>query len=351
MQNLSTLLPLLQRDFFMRIVLASVEVIRLLHTQDSILHESFGIGAGGDCSSGADLLAEAIFCKFLVPHYHVDSEESGFIQGCDGAKGIVVLDPLDGSSNFKSNIPYYGASLALCDENGRVREACVVNYISHEIAYLNDDLLPLRTTPCVFSLQAFIADLWLAPSMRVHGVQFAVQQVQQCYAPCDFIALLKHSSTSNKEVFVANACQQIQAKAANLPTFDSGLLEAMFASRLLMYRDKQANVNRFECGIFEKAGRHHEWVEFLAKHDLKFRSLGAIALSLAFSFRYLFVLLPTQVRKYDGMAGFYLAQNQMLYGNVQYYCKAIPSLMQCEGGVSYIVIATHSAVIDKFIGR
>ena len=63
MNNLSldTLLPLLQRDFFMRVVLASVEVIRLLHTQDSILHESFGVGAGGDRSSGADLLAESIF--------------------------------------------------------------------------------------------------------------------------------------------------------------------------------------------------------------------------------------------------------------------------------------------------
>ena len=345
-----TMLPLLQRDFFMRVVLASIEVIRLLHTQDSILHESFGIGAGGDCSSGADLLAESIFCKFLLPHYHIDSEESGLIEGGKEAKGTIVLDPLDGSSNFKSNIPYYGASMALCDNSGRVREACVVNYISHEIAYLNDDLLSITTTPCVFSLQAFVSDL-LLENVIYAGISKQCSNIQLCYIPCDFVKLLINNSTTIKDAFMANARNAIKASAKNLPIFDTKLMHAMFENKMLIYRPQQTISNRFECGVFEKAMQNATWVSFLAQHDLKFRSLGAIALSLAFSFRYLFVLLPTCVRKYDGMAGFYLAQNQFIYGNVQAYCEAIPSLQQSSKRVSHVLISTDSKVIDKFIGR
>lgn len=344
------MLPLLQRDFFMRVVLASIEVIRLLHTQDSILHESFGIGAGGDCSSGADLLAESIFCKFLLPHYHIDSEESGLIEGGADVKGTVVLDPLDGSSNFKSNIPYYGASMALCDNFGRVREACVVNYISHEIAYLNDDLLSLRAIPCVFSLQAFISDLLLEHVAYADAGKHC-SNIKLCYMPCDFVKLLQNNSTTIKDAFMANARNAIKSSVANIPTFDENLLHAMFANKMLIYRPQRTITARFECGVFEKAMQNATWVSFLAQHDLKFRSLGAIALSLAFSFRYLFVLLPTSVRKYDGMAGLYLAQRQFIYGNLQAYCEAIPSLQQGSKSVPHIIIATDSKVIDKFIGR
>lgn len=345
-----TILPLLQRDFFMRVVLASIEVIRLLHTQDSILHENFGIGAGGDCSSGADLLSESIFCKFLLPHYHIDSEESGLIDGLAEVKGTVVLDPLDGSSNFKSNIPYYGASLALCDNFGRVREACVVNYISHEIVYLNDDLLSVTKIPCVFSLQAFVSDLLLANLIcadknRQHS------NMQSCYIPCDFVKLLIKNSTTIKDDFMANARNAIRASATKIPTFDENLLKAMFANKMLIYRPQHTIIDRFECGVFEKSMQNATWVSFLAQHNLKFRSLGAIALSLAFSFRYLFVLLPTSVRKYDGMAGFYLAQNQFIYGNLQAYCDAIPSLHKGNKEVSHVIISTDSKIIDKFIGR
>ncbi len=344
---LNMLLPLLQRDFFMRVALASIEVIRLLRTQDSILYESFGIGAGGDCSSGADLLAESIFCKFLLPHYHIDSEESGLIEGNIDAKGTVVLDPLDGSNNFKSNIPYYGASMALCDNNGKVREACVVNYISHEIAYLNDDLLPLTATPCVFSLQVFVADLVLQQT----DTNALRNNIAQYYVPYDFIELLQYNDRVMKDAFIARVCHQIRTKISNISLSSENLLHAMFASKMLIYRPQQVATTRPECGIFEKAMQHYEWVLFLAKHNLKFRSLGAIALSLAFSFRYLFVLLPTHVRKYDGMAGFYLAQNQIIYGNIQAYCDAIPSLEQYADTTSHIIITTNTAIIDKFIGR
>ncbi|MDY5184519.1 inositol monophosphatase family protein [Helicobacter trogontum] len=352
MNNLSldTLLPLLQRDFFMRIVLASVEVIRLLHTQDSILHESFGVGAGGDRSSGADLLAETIFCKFLLPHYHIDSEESGLLKGGSNVKGTIVLDPLDGSSNFKSNIPYFGASVALCDATGKVCEACVVNYISCEIAYLNDDLLALTKMPCIFSLQTFIADL--QPEYLIYArTAKKPTSMQPYYMPCNFTKLLQNSNTTIKSVFMTNACNAIRESAQYLPTFDANFLHAMFASQILIYRPQKVIAEKLECGIFEKAMQYTRWASFLAESGLKFRSLGAIALSLAFSFRYLFVLLPMQVRKYDGMAGFYLAQNQVIYGNLECYYEAIPSLRQCKEVISHILITTDSHIVDKFKGR
>lgn len=348
--SLDTLLPLLQRDFFMRVVLASVEVIRLLHTQDSILHESFGVGAGGDRSSGADLLAESIFSKFLLPHYHIDSEESGLLKGDSNARGTIVLDPLDGSSNFKSNIPYFGASVALCDENGRVCEACVVNYISCEIAYLNDDLLALTRMPCVFSLQTFIADL--QPEYIVYAsTAKKPTSMHSCYIPCNFTRLLQNSNTAKKDVFIANACDAIRESAQYLPAFDANFLHAMFASQILIFRPQKVITEKLECGIFEKAMQHAKWASFLAESGLKFRSLGAIALSLAFSFRYLFVLLPTQVRKYDGMAGFYLAQNQIICGNLESYHKAIPALKECKEVISHILITTDLDIVDKFKGR
>lgn len=352
MNNLSldALLHLLQRDFFMRVVLASVEVIRLLHTQASILHESFGVGAGGDYSSGADLLAESIFCKFLLPHYHIDSEESGLLKGDDNAKGTIILDPLDGSNNFKSNIPYFGASVALCNETGKVCEAFVVNYISCEIAYLNDDLLTLTKTPCIFSLQTFIADL--QPEYMIYAnTAKKPTSMQTCYMPCNFMKLLSNKNDVIKDSFIISVCEEIKETTQYLPAFDANFLYAMFASQIIIYRPQRVITEKLECGIFEKAMHHAKWVSFLTTNGLKFRSLGAIALSLAFSFRYLFVLLPTHVRKYDGMAGFYLAQNQTIYGNLESYHEAIPSLKQCKEITSHILITMDSNIVNKLKGR
>jgi len=67
-------------------------------------------GAGGDVSIAYDLLAEDCFVKHLSCFGQILSEESGYIgQGQD----LIVLDPIDGSDNLKSNFPYYGASIAL----------------------------------------------------------------------------------------------------------------------------------------------------------------------------------------------------------------------------------------------
>ena len=350
-------------DFFMRIVLASLEIICLLRSQNAILHESFGKGAGGDNSSGADLLAEAIFCKFLLPRYHIDSEEAGFIKSNEYARGTVILDPLDGSSNFKSNIPYYGASIALCDKDGKVREAAVVNFISQEISYSNDTLFSMTKIPCVFRVNTIgsisFNDLFKKQDSKQYILDSNNQAVWHTlqYQIIDFSPLLDtqfhEKQTKNARItLIRDVCATITATQKYLPRFTFELLKNMFALQFVVYCPQYVYpMQILECGIFEKASYHQEWVAFLLKQKLKFRSLGATALSLGFSFRYLFVLLPSEVRKYDGMAGFYLAQNQIIHGNVMAYCDSIPILKRYSVTAEYVIIASESNVIDKILRR
>jgi len=91
----------------------------------------FEIGAGGDRSAGIDRMAESIYVEALAPFGTIDSEESGII-GSGEAK--IVLDPIDGSDNALSGLPYFGSSVAL-ERNGRVEEAVVVNLANGDLFY------------------------------------------------------------------------------------------------------------------------------------------------------------------------------------------------------------------------
>lgn len=95
--------------------------------------ESYGIkgsvGAGGDRTAGIDSLAESIYIEALSSFGRIDSEERGLIgEGRD----TIVLDPIDGSSNALSGLPYFGSSIALQRENETV-EAVVVNLANGDI--------------------------------------------------------------------------------------------------------------------------------------------------------------------------------------------------------------------------
>ncbi|RDU73814.1 hypothetical protein CQA66_01120 [Helicobacter aurati] len=339
-------------EFFVRVVLAGLEIIRLLHVQHPLLYESFGIGAGGDCSSGADLLAEAIFRKFLLPIYSIDSEESGFLRSDVQSPYTIVLDPLDGSSNFKSNIPYYGASLALCDANGRVCEACVINYVSREISYLNDRLLTIVSNPCVFMLDS---TRFYVPFESLDSDNKTSSRSNSSYSlpyqPIDFSSLFhrqfSNDSSSDSYATIKQMCNTIMETQTYLPLFNQDLMQLLFQHKVITCRfEPNYAYPVLECGIFEKASHHPDLVALLLECGLKFRSLGATALSLGFSFRYLFVLLPSSVRKYDGMAGFYLAQNQNIKGNINEYLQAIPSMKKYFDNQRYIIISVNSQIVD-----
>ena len=316
-------------EFLCAVLQAAREIIPLLAMREEHLLQAGAKGAGGDISIGADLLCEEIFTKHLSHIGHIDSEESGFIAaglqnnkdfsdkaqtlssrdlhqqvvaihkstqidchadksarndknlskpakdsgtspsdskivelesgffeprkeirlGClstqcgdeihdsspqaespkqnedSRATLTIVLDPLDGSDNYLSNIPYYGASLALCDGTGAVLEAAVVNFCSAQVIY-------------------------------------------------------DHSS-------------------------------APHASRIHIFTQEHSPLAPApaKCGVFEKAYSYPDIARELYVHKLKFRSLGASALSLAYALEHNFFLFCGAIRKYDALAGLFLCRN------------------------------------------
>lgn len=74
-------------------------------------HRACHKGAGGDISSAIDLEAERLFIEHLLPFGTIISEESGRIEN-PATSSYIVLDPIDGSDNLLSHLPYYGTSVA-----------------------------------------------------------------------------------------------------------------------------------------------------------------------------------------------------------------------------------------------
>ena len=80
-------------------------------------------------SREVDIMAEKIFIKYLGSFGKIHSEESGEIG--EGAYRI-ILDPIDGSDNFLSQIPYFGASIAL-EVEGEVLVGIISNFANGDI--------------------------------------------------------------------------------------------------------------------------------------------------------------------------------------------------------------------------
>jgi len=99
---------------------------------DTTWFEKTEVGAGGDVSSKLDLMAEAIFVKYLSPFGQIESEESGII-GEGGDK--IIIDPIDGSSNALSLFPFYGTSVAKVNANGILDAAIVCNLANSDIFF------------------------------------------------------------------------------------------------------------------------------------------------------------------------------------------------------------------------
>jgi fructose-1,6-bisphosphatase/inositol monophosphatase family enzyme len=85
------------------------------------------VGEGGAHAGQhhSDVVADAAALPVLLGHgLGVLSEESGLSEG--DREVLVVLDPLDGSTNYRQGIPWYAASLAAVDGEGALA-AVVVN--------------------------------------------------------------------------------------------------------------------------------------------------------------------------------------------------------------------------------
>jgi myo-inositol-1(or 4)-monophosphatase len=98
------------------------------------LGTALGTGAGGDKTYAVDRESEEIIISSLEGLHEpltVISEEAGVIELTGGGNKIII-DPIDGSRNAISGIPFYCASIAVADGDtiGDIGLALVVNLIT-----------------------------------------------------------------------------------------------------------------------------------------------------------------------------------------------------------------------------
>jgi len=232
-------------DPFLRALIAANRqvVSRLRENFDLSLLREGSIGAGGDISKEADILAEQIFLAHLGEFGAIESEESGIL---GEGRVSIILDPLDGSANFASGIPYYGSSVAKLDSMGRLSLAAVCNFVSGEL----------------------------------------------------FV----------KRAGEAIRCWDIHnGRSKELLTIPAG-----------------------EVGIFEKAYAHPEIAAALLEADMKFRSPGATALSLAYAHSAAFFLFVGRSRLYDIAAGVAL-------------CEGLEVIVEED----YVIVSQSKAIAER----
>lgn len=98
--------------------------------------EVVGVGASGDKTIVADKKAEDVLMRALakVDGVRVLSEEAGQVGDSKG-KLLAVIDPIDGSSNFEREIPFYCTSVAIADGSSHrdIIFGIVRNLVSGEV--------------------------------------------------------------------------------------------------------------------------------------------------------------------------------------------------------------------------
>jgi myo-inositol-1(or 4)-monophosphatase len=212
-------------------IAACQEIKTLLEEGDNSLYFLHEQGVGGDISNGVDLRAEAICFAHLSSFGSIFSEESGWMSPESSVN--IMLDPIDGSDNFISKLPYYGISIARMT-NGETTEALVCNLANGDVF--------------VRTMQEYFATTLQNPNQH-HEI-------------------------------ITNASAKI--------------------------------------GLFEKAPEHPELIRKLMEKKLKFRSPGALALSLAYAPYVKYVLFLGTMRPYDIQAGLFLSKHLHVMSDDRY---------------------------------
>lgn len=123
------------------IIKSNIEILDYIKNslkKDDFLYTN-KIGFGGDKTLKIDAILEEIFIENLKDFGNIFSEECGYI---DNQKDITfIIDPLDGSNNFFSNIPYFGTSVAVKKDDITIA-GFVTNLASKTVIYriLNEDI-------------------------------------------------------------------------------------------------------------------------------------------------------------------------------------------------------------------
>ena len=217
-----------KKTFIEAVILANKELYTYINTNLSSKDYEYTntTGFGGDNSLKMDLLAENIFIKYLEKLGNIYSEECG--QLSTDKEYTFVIDPLDGSNNFYSKLPYYGTSVAL-QKDGKTIAGFVTNLVSAVLIY-----------------RAF------------------EEEVKQ-------ISLIDLKELELKEV------------------------------------------GKTKISIFERAYKYPEICEKLHENNIKYRCLGAVALSLSDTRNYDFVLYAGEIRIFDIAAALYICNSFFIH--------------------------------------
>jgi myo-inositol-1(or 4)-monophosphatase len=115
--------------------------------QEQTKQNAFDITTEGD-SASEKLIVQALLEHF--PDHHIQGEEGGG-QGApaEDAEYFWYIDPIDGTSNFASDIPFFSVSIALADRSGTPLVGVVFSPVWRELysaargqgATLNGELL------------------------------------------------------------------------------------------------------------------------------------------------------------------------------------------------------------------
>lgn len=209
-------------NFLLATLKANREVFKAINSiEKKSMYQKYNQGAGGDISSGFDLVAEKIFYENLSEFGSIESEESGVM---NEGECKIIIDPIDGSDNIASNFSYYGTSVAKLNSYGVLEDAMVCNLATNEVFWISSQEVPMYGR--------LFEDKW--------------------------------------EVVEEN--------------------------------------NFSKIGIFERAYDNPKIVQILKDNKIKFRSPGAIALSLAYARWVDFVFFVGPIRIYDVVAGLALCK-------------------------------------------
>ena len=217
-----------KKTFIEAVILANKELYTYINTNLSSKDYEYTntTGFGGDNSLKMDLLAENIFIKHLEKLGNIYSEECG--QLSTDKEYTFVIDPLDGSNNFYSKLPYYGTSVAL-QKDGKTIAGFVTNLVSAVLTYKAFD-----------------------------------EEVKQ-------VSLIDLKELELKEV------------------------------------------GKTKISIFERAYKYPEICEKLHENNIKYRCLGAVALSLSDARNYDFVLYAGEIRIFDIAASMYICNDFFIH--------------------------------------
>lgn len=217
-----------KENFIEAIKLANIELITYINSnlQDSDLTYTNVTGFGGDNSLKIDIIAENIFIRHLSQYGDIFSEECGLLS--DNSDFKIIIDPLDGSSNFMHNLPYYGSSIALKYKDTTVA-GFVCNLVSKILTYRIDD--------------------------------------------------------------------------SEIKYFD--LSKNIYIKRFFQESSKLA--------VFEKSYDNPELCQVLSQNKIKYRSPGAMALSLCDARNYRFAMFKGPIRSFDVDAAIYINKDLFIY--------------------------------------